>query len=121
MVWDNLSLNADRIDAVKKEAFHLVTELLQNDLVEAILYGSCARGDYTEDSDIDIALLTKCDRMEAKRYGEGLAEIATKLAMKYFVVVNFACLPFDDFTAKKTWYGFYRNIDSDGKVLNPEI
>ena len=70
---------------------------------------------------LDIALITKCDRMEAKRYSEGLAEIATKLAMKYFVVVNFACLPFDDFTAKKTWYGFYRNIDSDGKVLNPEI
>lgn len=47
----NLSLNSYTIDAVKKEAFHLVTELLQNDLVEAILYGSCARGDYTEDSD----------------------------------------------------------------------
>ena len=55
MVLDDLSLNSYTIDAVKKEAFHLVTELLQNDLIETILYGSCARGDYTEDSDIDIA------------------------------------------------------------------
>ena len=117
MVLDDLSLNSYTIDAVKKEAFHLVTELLQNDLIEAILYGSCARGDYTEDSDIDIALLTRCDRIEAKRYSEGLAEIATKPAMKYFVVVNFACLPFDDFTEKKTWYAFYRNIASEGELL----
>ena len=117
MVLDDLSLNSYTIDAVKKEAFHLVTELLQNDLIEAILYGSCARGDYTEDSDIDIALLTRCDRIEAKRYSEGLAEIATKLAMKYFVVVNLACLPFDDFIEKKTWYAFYRNIASEGELL----
>lgn len=31
-----------------------------------IVYGSCARGDFAEDSDIDVAILTDCDRVEAK-------------------------------------------------------
>ena len=65
-----------------------------------ILYGSCARGDYTRESDVDIALLTKCDRMEAKKYDDGLDAIATQLAMKYFAVVNFVCLPQDEFIKK---------------------
>ena len=57
-----LVLNAKTIDIVKKEAANLAFELMQDDLVEVILYGSCARGDYTEDSDVDIALITKCNR-----------------------------------------------------------
>lgn len=30
------------------------------------IYDPCARGDFTEDSDIDVAILTDCDRIEAK-------------------------------------------------------
>ncbi len=40
------------------------------DLSDVILYGSCARGDYHEDSDVDIVLLTKCDRIAVERYGK---------------------------------------------------
>lgn len=45
----------------------LMRELMKSDLLEIILYGSCDRGDYSEDSDIYIALLTRCDRVEAKK------------------------------------------------------
>lgn len=114
---DELVLDERTINMVKLEATKLASELLRDDLVEIILYGSCARGDYTEDSDIDIALITKCDRMEAKRYSDALASIATTLAMKYFVIVNFVCLPYDEFMAKKTWYAYFRNIDMEGEVL----
>lgn len=113
----SMVLDSDIIDKVKKEAMCLVSELMRDDLVEVILYGSCARGDYTADSDIDIALITKCDRMEAKKYADALAGIATTLAMKYFAIVNFVCLPYDEFTTKKTWYAYFRNIDREGEVL----
>lgn len=105
------------ITAVKREAALMASELMREDLVEVILYGSCARGDYTVDSDIDIALITKCDRMEAKKYADALAGIATTLAMKYFAIVNFVCLPYDEFKEKKTWYAYFRNIDREGEVL----
>ena len=55
--------------------------------------------------------------MEAKKYDDALAEISAKLAMKYFVVVNFASLPYDEFLEKKTWYGYFKNIDVEGEVL----
>ena len=112
-----LILNESIINDVKKEAANLASELMQDDLIEAILYGSCARGDYTEDSDIDIALITRCDRMEVKKYDEALAGIATVLAMKYFAIVNFVCLPYDEFSEKKMWYAYFRNIDMEGEIL----
>ena len=52
--------------------------LMGGDLKAVILYGSCARGDFAEDSDVDIALLTRCNRKEGKKYDDGLDVIATK-------------------------------------------
>ncbi|MBQ8231425.1 MAG: nucleotidyltransferase domain-containing protein [Lachnospiraceae bacterium] len=113
----DLMLNHETINIVKKEAACMASDLMKSDLVEAILYGSCARGDFAEDSDIDIALITKCSRMEVKKYDEELAHIATDLAMKYFAIVNFVCLPVDEYIEKKAWYAYFRNIDKEGEIL----
>ena len=113
----NLALNDETIRAVKDDVVYEVRNLMKGDLVEIILYGSCARGDYTDDSDIDIALITNCDRLEAKKYSRELAGIATKLAMKYFAVVNFVCLPFEEYSTKNKWYEYFRNIQEEGEVL----
>lgn len=61
-----LLLTDEIVDRIKVEAIDLVKDIMGVNLVQVILYGSCARGDFTDDSDIDIALLINCDRMEAK-------------------------------------------------------
>ena len=116
-VMDMLSLNETLIENIKKDIVRMVKNLMDTELIKIILYGSCARGDYTDDSDMDIALLTKCDRANAKMYGDSLALIATELAMKYFVVVNLVCLPYQEFIEKKSWYAYFQNIDREGIVL----
>lgn len=112
-----LALNDDVIMKIKTEAADLAKQLMGKDLLKVILYGSCSRGDYTQDSDIDIALIISCDRVEAKKYNDGLAAISTEFAMKYFSVVNFVCLPYDEFVQKKSWYLYFRNIEVDGEVI----
>ena len=83
-------LNDAVIEKVKEEAADMIKTAMGKDLVKIVLYGSCARGDYTQDSDIDIALIMACDRLEAKKYNEKIAEISMQLAMKYFSVCMFA-------------------------------
>ena len=63
-----LLLTDEIVDRIKVEAIDLVKDIMGVNLVQVILYGSCARGDFTDDSDIDIALLINCNRMEAKKY-----------------------------------------------------
>ena len=112
-----LILNNDIIAKIKMEVPVLVKKLMKEDLIEIVLYGSCARGDYTEDSDIDIALITKSDRIEAQKYTSDLAVISTELAMRYFAIVNFVCLPYKEFIEKKSWYAYFQNIEREGEVL----
>jgi predicted nucleotidyltransferase len=112
-----LALDSMTIEFVKNDVVDVLKELIKDDLVEVILYGSCARGDYNEDSDIDIALITKSGRLESKRYYDGLSSIATNLAMKYLAVVNFVCIPYDEYMEKKGWYAYFKNIDTEGEVL----
>ena len=114
---NEIVLNDEIIVKVKKETTEMVKAVMGKDLVKVVLYGSCARGNYTQDSDIDIALITDCDRLEVKKYNSRIAEISMKLAMKYFSIVNFVCLPYAEFNQKKSWYSYFRNIDSEGEVL----
>lgn len=112
-----LVMTDEDIVKVKKEVVGLVRRLMGRDLAEMILYGSCARGDYTADSDVDVALLTRCGRSEVKKYDDGLDAIATRLAMKYFIVVHFVCLPYEEYLEKKVWYAYFQNIEKEGEVL----
>lgn len=81
------------------------------------MYGSCSRGDFSEDSDIDIALLTACNRIEVEKYNDSLAEISTEFAERYLAIVNFVCLPEKEYEEKKEWYPYYKNIEMEGEVL----
>lgn len=117
MNTNEYSLTSEVIDKIKTDSVTMVSSLMGDDLKKVILYGSCARGDYTDDSDIDIALLTDSDRMTARKYDDSLASIATDLAMKYLSVVNFVVLPSREYDEKKSWYLFFHNIDQEGTIL----
>ena len=98
---ENIELNRDIIEKIKEETPDLVREFMQSDLVKMILYGSCARGNFRECSDVDIALLVKGDRRDSWKYSDKIDEVATKLALKYFAIVNFVLLPYDEFEEKR--------------------
>ena len=113
----NLALNYTVIEKVKTAVIPELKNALGDDLIKCILYGSCARGDFSDDSDIDIALLVRCSRIESEKYSWILADISTKFAMEYFAVVNFVCIPYEEYDQKKSWYLYFRNISRDGEVL----
>lgn len=113
----NGELSRDIIEKIKIEAPDLIRSFMQSDLVKMIMYGSCARGDYNEYSDVDIALLTKGSRTDSWKYNDKIDEAATELALKYFTVVNFVLLPYEEFEKKKSWYGYFKNIDREGIKL----
>ena len=114
----SMTLTDAVIDKVKDEVPLLVKNVMKNDLDKVILYGSSARGDFAMESDIDIAIIAHCNRLAAQKYGSALTDVSLELANRHLsAIVNFVCLPYDEYMEKKTWYTFYRNIDVDGEVL----
>lgn len=113
----NIELSRDVIENIKMEVPGLIKEFMHSDLVKMILYGSCARGDFKGCSDVDIALLTRGNRTDSWKYNDKIDEVATELALKYFAIVNFVLLPYDEFEEKKSWYGYFKNIETEGIKL----
>lgn len=116
-VLQNIGLNTEIIEKIKIEAPAMIRKFMKKDLVKMILYGSCARGDFKECSDVDIVLLTKGNRTDTWKYNDRIDEVAAELAWKYFAVVNFVLLPYEEFEEKKNWYGYFKNIEQEGVEL----
>ena len=110
-------MNNNLIDNVTTDFTKMVQEHIGEDIIQCRLFGSCARGDYDDDSDIDIILLTNCNRQESEKYTDILIDIVTELAMKYFVVVNVFCVPYIEYEEKKSWYDFFVNIEKEGYII----
>ncbi len=108
---------SNQLEAVKKAIVSEVPKALSDDCRKIILYGSCARGDYRDDSDVDVAILTNSNRNQVKKYDSIIDDIAMDIGDKTKAIVNFVFLPYKEFEERKSWYPFFMNISNEGELL----
>lgn len=106
------------LNAVLSYVYNEAVKLLGNKLEEAILYGSYARGDFQEDSDVDVALLINVRREELENYFDAIADIMSEVIWKYERLVNIVSIPVADFYRYRDVLPYYRNIYTDGVKLS---
>ena len=95
-----------------------VKQILGKNLTKVILYGSYARGDYTENSDIDIMILTTLTDMEIEKIENNIYDIAFDFQMKYFVDISVIIKNENQFNY---WLGtlpFYDSVQREGVIFN---
>ena len=110
-------MNDNLINAVKTESTYLVRDLMQEDLVEMVLYGSCARGDYTEDSDIDIVALVHGCREDLQARLKRVWDISAEIGLEHDVIVSPTVIPYDEFMKYKQSLPYYRNSAEEGRKI----
>lgn len=86
-------------------------------LVSVILYGSCARGDYTEDSDIDIMVLLNIPPEDVTKEMLKLSPTASELDLEYETLTIPTCQSISVFNKWKDTLPFYQNIEREGIVI----
>ena len=86
-------------------------------LRDVILYGSYARGDYKEWSDVDIMVLADVEDIECKRLDNQLMEKLYDLDNHMNLLLSFTVTPYARFEEMKSVYPYYRNINQEGKRL----
>lgn len=78
------------IDKIKEN----IQAVMGDKLVKCFLYGSCARGDWGELSNINICALIDTDRTEINEYLYKGIDFSTDLDLSYFVVTEIITILF---------------------------
>lgn len=86
-------------------------EIYGSRIKSIILYGSYARGDYTEDSDIDIMILLDISDMEIKKYRLQLSGMTYDFNMDYDLDIKPIAKNEGHFKKWLPVYPFYSNIE----------
>jgi len=83
-------------------------------LKDAYLYGSYARNDYHEESDIDILLTVELDTADISNYRNAVAAIASDLSLKHDVTVSVTVKSLAQFLEYSNVLPFYKNVIREG-------
>ncbi|MCM1087591.1 MAG: nucleotidyltransferase domain-containing protein [Muribaculaceae bacterium] len=108
----------ENVQDIILEFARLTKEILGNRLTKIILYGSFARGDYTENSDIDIMILTTFSDKEIENVETEIFDLAFEFQMKYSVDISVVLKNEKQFSY---WLGvlpFYDNVQREGIVVH---
>lgn len=94
-----------------------INSLLGIRLKQIILYGSYARGDYNENSDIDIMILTDLSFDEIEEYRDKVSDIAFDIELENGVIISPILKNIDKFNERSNAIPFYVNVKKEGVIL----
>ena len=103
----NLNSILSKIAEVAKNTFG-------NNLQAVILYGSYARGDYDDASDIDIMIIADVDREDLFRYKKPIIKATSELGLENDVVITATLKDKKTFEQYKNALPFYQSVLKEG-------
>ena len=101
------------LDRALEELRDGLTSLYGPRLRRLILFGSQVRGDATEDSDIDVAVVLDAARSSSAEI-EAMGEVVWPLCLRHSVVINL--LPLGEEEARTSWEPVVVRVREEGRV-----
>ena len=82
-------------------------------LSDVRLFGSYARGDYNEDSDIDVMIILDMSDIEAKKSLNDICRIVAMLELKHSTTISPVIYGKNEYDTRKS-FGFCKNVETEG-------
>lgn len=108
---------SQRINEILKKYVDEIHKLYGSRLKTVILYGSYARGDFDQDSDIDIMILVDLEDQEIREKGHLLSDITFDYNFDNDLAIMPVVKNLDHFNKWLRAYPFYYNIKREGVEL----
>jgi uncharacterized protein len=113
-----LQKNQNLNNIVLKETNKFAKKTFKNLLKKVILYGSYARGDYDDQSDIDIMIIVDIPNDQLYNYRDKTALFSSRLSLKHDVTVSIHLQNAYIFEYYNDAVPFYKNISQEGIITN---
>ena len=110
--------NKSTLDKILKEVSNAYKKVYGDKLVKVVLYGSYARGDYDEESDIDIVGIIKADRINVQRGLHHIRKVASDLGLEHDIYISPKAIPYEEFLKYKDYMAYYQNIIKEGVAIS---
>ena len=106
------------LEQILSEVYSEFQSIFDTNLQGVILYGSYARGDFDEESDLDIVALVNMDRYALKNYDKKIVSFTSRMDMKYNMLISATTIPYVEFVQYKDDIPYYANIAREGVSLS---
>lgn len=100
------------------EFAHDMKKLFGQDLSKIVVYGSYARGDYTENSDVDVMILVKIPEECIRKYSDQVSDCAFEYLLKDGIEISPIIKNEDHFNYWVDNLPYYRNVRDEGVIVN---
>ena len=105
------------LQTILKKVTSASVQLYGKRLNKIILYGSYARGDYTDESDIDIMIVLNCGPDEIKKLRKQTAEMTSDISLEQEVLLSVLLRDKKHFEDNLDFLPFYKNILKEGVMV----
>lgn len=78
------------------------------------LYGSYARGDYGDNSDLDVVAIVHGERKKLQEQLKQVWDVSSELELKYGMILSPTVIPYEEFIQYREDLPYYRNIVREG-------
>ena len=104
----------NQLDEIIRKIVDYSKEIFGEKFQNVILYGSYARGDYDEESDIDVMIMVDMSREELEKYRRTINNFCADLDLQYSVLLSSKLQSKPFFNEWKNVLPFYQNIEKEG-------
>ena len=106
-----------QLNVLLKKISDIYRSVYGDQLVRVVLYGSYARGDYADDSDLDVVALVHGDRKKLQDQLRTVWDQTCDLELEYEMVLSPAVIPYEEFEKYREDIPYYRNIANEGVTV----
>jgi predicted nucleotidyltransferase len=107
------TLEQKKLNTVLSDFVAECRNVFNEKLCDVRLFGSYARGDQNEESDIDVMVILDVSIAEVGRFRQDICRIAAKLELKYNVTISPVLYGKEEYDSRKT-FGFCKNVEAEG-------
>jgi predicted nucleotidyltransferase len=106
------------LKTILDELYIKIKCVFNDDLDKVILYGSYARGDFREYSDIDVMVIVKSDEENIKNLECQIDFIGSRMSLDYDVVLSISVRNREHFNLWKEYLPYFKNIATEGVEIS---
>ena len=106
-----------QLESISQQMVQSYRSVYGDNIIAVYLYGSYARSDYNNESDIDITAIVKGNRPDLQRQLKQVWDMSADIGLENDVVVSPTVIPYDEYEEYKEILPYYMNIQREGKRI----